>query len=482
MNRLSDSPNKVDSNSSVPLSSILFTEQLHRRPARLPDYVKENRALLELTQALADSPQTILQTLADMILEVFNAGSAGISLLTTRDNGKNFFWPAISGKWKPYIGGGTPRDFGPCGDVLDRDMPLLFRHIEQRYTYFKPVSPPVEECLLVPFYVKEKAVGTIWAVAHDNQCKFDAEDERLMCSLGKFASAAFQVVSSLDAINSQLVERTEMETALRGSEEKLQILSSGLEHDMRIQTAALLEQNNEILQQADQLRELSSRLLQTQDDERKRIARELHDSAGQIITVLGINLASVAKRMKRQSASRKSIEASLKLTHQLSGEIRTMSYLLHPPLLDITGLSGAIQWYAVGLEERSGLTVGLEIPEGFGRLPEEMELAIYRIVQECLTNIHRHSGSKSAAIRLERTSQHVSIEISDQGRGISAPKLALIQAQRSGVGVAGMRERVRYLKGTMDIHSGKDGTRVLVTLPIALTPNAAAAPRARTSI
>jgi signal transduction histidine kinase len=179
-----------------------------------------------------------------------------------------------------------------------------------------------------------------------------------------------------------------------------------------------------------------------------------------------MNLGAVAERMKRKSVSRRLIAESLELTHRLSGEIRTMSYLLHPPLLDLTGLSGAIKWYATGLEERSGLTVLLEVSEGFGRLPEEMELALYRIVQECLTNIHRHSGSKTATIRLERHPQTVLLEILDQGRGISASKLALIQGQRSGVGVAGMRERVRHLNGTIGIRSDEDGTRVLVTLPL----------------
>jgi len=183
----------------VPLESVLCTEELLLRPSRPPDYQAENRALVALVQALADSPRTILQTLADTILEVFKCDSAGISLLTTRDDGKRFYWPAIAGAWKPHIGGGTPRDFGPCGDVLDRDAPLLFRHFERRYTYFKPVTPPTEECLLVPFYVEGKAVGTIWAISHDDRRKFDAEDERQLVSLGRFASAAYKAHASFDA-------------------------------------------------------------------------------------------------------------------------------------------------------------------------------------------------------------------------------------------------------------------------------------------
>ena len=196
-------PTVLPSDSLVPLEAILCTEELNRRPSRPPDYQTENRALAALVQALADSPRTILQSLADKILEVFQADSAGISLLT-KDGGKRFYWPAIAGLWKPYIGGGTPREFGPCGDVLDRNASLLFRHFERRYTYFLPVTPPVEECLLVPFYVGGKAVGTIWAITHDdNRRKFDAEDLRQLESLGRVASAAYQTVEFLDALEQQ---------------------------------------------------------------------------------------------------------------------------------------------------------------------------------------------------------------------------------------------------------------------------------------
>ena len=192
------SPPKLPSDNLVPLEAVLCTEELNRRPSRPPDSETENRALVELALALADSPPTILQTLAEKILEVLYAGSAGISLLTGDE--ERFHWPAIAGQWQPHIGGGTPRNFGPCGDVLDRNGPLLFRHIERRYTYFLPVTPMVEEALLVPFYVKGKAVGTIWAVSHDDRRTFDAEDLRRLESLGRFASAAYQVVVSLDAV------------------------------------------------------------------------------------------------------------------------------------------------------------------------------------------------------------------------------------------------------------------------------------------
>jgi hypothetical protein len=141
-----ESPTVLPSGSLVPLEAILCTEELHRRPTRPPDYQAENRALGALVQALADSPRTILQQLAEAILELVQADSAGISLLAGDEN--RFYWPAIAGMWQPHIGGGTPRDFGPCGDVLDRNTALLFRHCERRYTYLLPVTPPIEECLL----------------------------------------------------------------------------------------------------------------------------------------------------------------------------------------------------------------------------------------------------------------------------------------------------------------------------------------------
>ena len=190
-------PSQTDALGGVPLQAVLSTEALHRRPSRAPDHATENRALVALAQALTDAPRSLLQTLADTLLDVFTAGSAGISLLSKDE--KSFFWPAIAGLWQPHIGGGTPRHFGPCGDVLDCNAPLLFKHPERRYPYFLPVMPLAEECLLVPFYVGGKTVGTIWVIAHDDRRQFDAEDLRQLESLGRFASAAYRAVTSLDA-------------------------------------------------------------------------------------------------------------------------------------------------------------------------------------------------------------------------------------------------------------------------------------------
>jgi PAS domain S-box-containing protein len=268
------------------------------------------------------------------------------------------------------------------------------------------------------------------------------------------------------AVTRDITERVRVQERLRRNEEQLRILADDLERQVRTRTQELEQRNAEILHQSDQLRQLSNRLLQLQENERRHIARELHDSAGQAIAALGMNLASMARHVTKNPILGKSVEDCQSLVQQLSKEIRTTSYLLHPPLLDENGLTEAIRWYMQGLTERSGLNIDLDIAENFGRLPTEMEMAVFRIVQECLTNIHRHSGSKTATIRLSRNRESVALEILDEGSGIAAEKLDGIRAQRSGVGITGMRERVRHLKGSMEIHSNGAGTKISVTLPV----------------
>jgi signal transduction histidine kinase len=154
------------------------------------------------------------------------------------------------------------------------------------------------------------------------------------------------------------------------------------------------------------------------------------------------------------------------MVEQISSEIRTISHLLHPPLLDVAGLASALRWYVDGFSERSKIRVDVEIPEEFGRLSDEMEIAIFRMVQECLTNIHRHSGGTSAAIRVYEENHRVLIEVQDQGKGIPLEKqLELSSSGRTGVGFRGMRERLRQLGGTLEIRSDGRGTVVSATLP-----------------
>ena len=275
------------------------------------------------------------------------------------------------------------------------------------------------------------------------------------------------------------IERRKSEEALRRSEEQFRTLARTLDAEVRVRTVELEQRNTEMEHQSDRLRDLSQRLMQSRDDERRRIARELHDSAGQTLTVLSMSLARIAAEAEADSPDlARETEESQNLVQQLSQEIRTMSYLLHPPLLDESGLSAALQWYTRGLVERSGLAIQLEMAEDFGRLPREMELVVFRVVQECLTNIHRHSESRSAIIRLTRDAESVFLEVEDSGKGMSPERLSEIQSQGSGVGIRGMLERIRQFGGKMNIESGDSGTKISVTLPLsepdAATPMTAA--------
>jgi PAS domain S-box-containing protein len=215
--------------------------------------------------------------------------------------------------------------------------------------------------------------------------------------------------------------------------------------------------------------DLALRLQSVQDDERKRLARELHDSVGQLLVAIGMNMETVRLQThKLDPHGVRAFKDNVAMLNQVSREIRTISYLLHPPLLDIAGLASALRWYVDGFSERSQISVNLEIPDDFGRLSSEMEIAIFRIVQECLSNISRHSGGNSAAIRLRMEGDHLLLEVQDNGKGIPLDKQReMIEQGRSGVGLAGMRERLRQLGGALEIKSKDTGTLVSATLKVA---------------
>ncbi len=181
------------------LRSMLSTAELVRRPSRPPNYAAENRALIALAQVMATSPDAILQKLADTALTLCRAHSAGLSLLEEGDQKNNFHWRAIAGQWARHINGGTPRNFGPCGTVLDQDVAMVCSHPELDFPYWAPIKPVLEEGLLIPFHIKGEALGTIWVVAHDTSRRFDAEDLRVMTNLGTFAASAYQTLLSLNA-------------------------------------------------------------------------------------------------------------------------------------------------------------------------------------------------------------------------------------------------------------------------------------------
>ena len=212
--------------------------------------------------------------------------------------------------------------------------------------------------------------------------------------------------------------------------------------------------------------DLASRILRLQDEERRNIARELHDSVGQLLAAISMNLNRLRKESTQLDPATSSLlDDSSVMVNQVSREIRTISHLLHPPLLDVAGLTSALRWYIDGFSERSHIRVDLNLPTDLGRLSSDIEIAIFRIVQECLTNVYRHSGSDSCSVTMTREDGHLRLEIRDRGKGIPQPGKAA-EHSCSGLGLRGMQERVRQLGGTLDIVSTDGGTTVTAVLLI----------------
>jgi PAS domain S-box-containing protein len=232
----------------------------------------------------------------------------------------------------------------------------------------------------------------------------------------------------------------------------------------------ILEINTDITdkkESEENLRELTGRLMQIQDEERRRIARELHDSTGQKLAVAKLHLDTMARSPETKTHASKMKESS-QLIDEAFRDVRTISHLLHPPLLDETGLASAARWLVDGFSERAKIQVEFKISGNLARMPQPVELALFRILQESLSNIHRHSGAKKARILLAQTPQSVTLEIHDDGKGL--PKNLLsgssVRMNRVGVGILGMNERLSQLGGSLEISAEKSGTTVRATIPI----------------
>jgi signal transduction histidine kinase len=246
------------------------------------------------------------------------------------------------------------------------------------------------------------------------------------------------------ALTTEILERKRVEEELRQSK-------AGLESLIEQRTLAL--------------RRLSARLLTLQDSERRRIARELHDCLGQCLIGLKLNID-----MLKHAPDREQLWAEVEeLMQQSIAQVRTLSYLLHPPTMDAAGLASAAHWFVEGFGQRSGITVKLHVDKRLPRMPDVIELTLFRVMQEALTNVHRHSGSSTADILIQKVGQQIILEVKDQGCGIKPEVLARSQAAGAGLGIGltGMCERVRDLGGVLEIDSDSSGTAVKVTIPVA---------------
>ncbi len=436
------------------LEDILITHKLKSRRRRKPNTHSENAALHALARVMAIAPDDLIDTLLRTSLELCSAGTAGLSLLETPAEGEQIFrWTNVAGALGKQLGGTTPRHFSPCGVTLDRNAPQLFNYPGRLFQYFNGLDFTIVEALVMPVDLGGERPGTIWILSHDEEVKFDSEDARIMTGLAEFTACALRLTRQSETRRTARVEGEKKIAAHKRTEATLRKTQASMEVDITAHAA--------------QLRQLSASLLKAQDEERRHLARELHDSAGQYLAGIQMNLSALLRpNSGLEEAARARLADSLNMAKVCTSEIRTMSYLLHPPLLDEMGLGSAIAWYAEGFAQRSGIRVDVEIPETLQRLPSEIETTLFRVVQQSLANIHRHSGSAMAMIRISIDEDSVGVEIRDEGRGISSEVLAGFRSgtRLLGVGLAGMRERIRDMGGSFEIDSSEKGTSIQVAL------------------
>ena len=276
-----------------------------------------------------------------------------------------------------------------------------------------------------------------------------------------------QLNENVNTLTREIEERHRAQRELRAAHDELEIRVQERTQEL-LETLRRLETEVKVREHAEgELRQLSVRLMSLQDEERRHIARELHDTAGQTLAAIKMSIALIRQFESSSPGLQVYIDDLNALADAALQEVRTTSYLLHPPLLDEAGIASATRWFAEGFARRSGIQIHCDIPEDLQRPPRDCELVLFRVLQESLTNVHRHSGASSASVRLLRDDHLLQLEITDNGKGIAAENLRRFQTSTSntGVGIAGMRERVRQLGGHLELRSAGKGTMVHVALP-----------------
>ena len=412
------------------LDEVLITRELTRRPVRAPDHEAEARTLGMLARSLADAPNGVLQKVADAAMLLCRADSAAVGIVERGGDSSSFRWHAVAGAFPARLAERTPFDSSPAGVAVRSGEVQLFERADRHFPALRGAVPHIHESLVAPWRIEGASTGTLWVLAYHDDRQFDAEDARLLSSLADFASAAWQTVVALEMRHRAVAETSTARSTLH--------------------------------------RQLSL----AEEAERRRLARDLHDEVGQHLTALGLGLQALSDVAPPGSDVDRRATQLRTLTDTLGRELHALSVRLRPRALDDFGLEAALQSYAEEWARQSGIAIHVHARGPSTRLSPSAESAVYRIVQEALNNVARHSGAAKAGVVLERREGYIHLVVEDDGRGFDPEHTALPLADRMiGLGLLGMRERTALVGGTMDIESapGK-GTTVFVRFPVEDAP------------
>jgi signal transduction histidine kinase len=420
---------------AVPLERVISTSALNRRPTRAPNHAAENRALVRLAQGMAQSPREILQILTDEALELCRAGSAGISIIENDGDGQIFRWHALSGALSPHLWGTTPRNFSPCGTVVDRNCVELMSHLERHFLYFADVRPEIVEALLVPFTINGKTIGTVWVVMHDEDHQFDLEDERLLKDLAEFAGAAYHL-------------RLALETSTDTDRRKDEFLAT-VAHELRNPLSA---------------------------------AR----TASQYVHLRLQTMAEPKLQAMNELGQRQLISMSRMIDDLLDiARIRLDKIELQKERVNLCAIAQQAVASCLGVIEAARHELTVSVPdEPIWVLGDPVRLT--QLVSNLLNNAGKYTPDRGAInLSFDRTSDSALIRVRDNGIGIShamSSRIFDLYAQGNsareraqgglGIGLTIVRRLVELHGGHVAVHSdgvGK-GSEFLVTLPLTSEP------------
>ncbi len=420
---------------------------------------RQQKALFDLADELhrAGSMEEVFNAALNAILNALQCNRASILLCDEAGVMRFRSWRGLSREYRKAVDGHSawkPGEKNPLpvcvADIHSADLSEPLKAVVKK--------EGIAALAFMPLVSNGRLIGKFMAYFNTPHA-FTANEIDIGLTIAR------QLAFAIDRMrNDEALERSQVQLAKEA--ERYRTLSQELDGEVHSRTLELQRQNAQLIKMSGEARTLSRHLFEAQDQERRKIARNLHDSAGQTLAFLAMTVHQLMEQSKNYPEITNVARQIVESVRHLDREIRTASYLLHPPLLDESGLVSAVRMYLEGLQARSELEITLSVSEDFQRLPQEMELVLFRLVQECVTNIHKHAGCRTASIRFENVGDHVVAEIRDDGNGIPPEKMEEVQTAGSGLGIRGMRERVKQFEGSFILESNGSGTRVQASIPL----------------